>query len=99
MASLESLKTFLKRSPRHAVNMDAWIRQAGSFATQPCRVLDVSRTGVRLELKNAHGIPENFILLFSKNDPGYNATVIWRRGTQIGAEFSSRLGAMALPDS
>jgi hypothetical protein len=70
--------------------MDAWIRQQiGSFATQPCRVLDVSRTGVRLEVGNADKVPTSFILLFSKADAGHNVTVKWRRGAQIGAEFSS----------
>jgi hypothetical protein len=51
-------------------------------------VLDVSRTGVRLEIANGCSIPNNFVLLFSKSDTGHNATVKWRRGTQIGAEFS-----------
>ena len=69
--------------------MDAWIRrQTGSFEAEPCRVLDVSRTGVRLEAANAYSIPKKFLLLFAKDDAGHNATVKWRRGTQIGAEFS-----------
>jgi hypothetical protein len=50
-------------------------------------VLDVSRTGVRLEITNA-SIPNDFILLFSKTDTGHKATVKWRRGSQIGAEFN-----------
>jgi PilZ domain-containing protein len=83
-----SLKTLLKRAPRHSVNMNAWIRRPSSFATQECRVLDVSRGGVRLEAANPFSIPENFILLFSKGDIGCHATVKWRRGTQLGAEFS-----------
>jgi PilZ domain len=85
-----TLTTLLKRAPRHPLNKAAWIRQPGSFATQECRVLDVSRTGVRLEAANPFSIPENFILLFSKGDVGCHASVKWRRGTQIGAEFSSR---------
>jgi hypothetical protein len=35
-----------------------------------------------------HGIPDDFILLFSKGDVGHHVTVRWRRGTQLGAEFS-----------
>ena len=86
---LQSLRNYRERTPRHSVNMVAWIRsQNSSFAPQPCRVLDVSRTGVRLEAANAYSIPENFILSFSKNDTGHSATVKWRQGTQIGAEFS-----------
>jgi len=84
-----SLTTFRKRAPRHPLTKAAWIRQPGSFATQECRVLDVSRTGVRLETASPFSIPENFILLFSKGDIGCRASVKWRRGTQVGAEFSS----------
>ena len=86
-SGFNSLKTFLKRAPRHSVNMNAWIRQPGLFAIQQCRVLDVSRTGIRLEAANATGIPDEFILLLSKNDLGYHATVKWRQGNQVGAEF------------
>ena len=83
-----NLKSLVKRAPGHSLNKDAWIRHPGSFATQQCRVLDVSRSGVRLETANPFTIPENFILLFSKSDVGCHATVKWRRGTQVGAEFS-----------
>jgi hypothetical protein len=79
---------FVKRAPRHQVNLAAWIRQTGSFATQQCRVVDISRTGVCLEVVDDHGIPDDFILLFSKGDVGHHVTVRWRRGTQLGAEFS-----------
>ena len=86
---MESPKKFLKRAPRHPVNMDAWVRaKKGAFGKLPCRVLDVSRNGVRLEAADTNSIPDNFILLFSKDDAGHSATVKWRRGTQIGAEFS-----------
>jgi hypothetical protein len=86
-SALNSLKAFLKRAPRHSVNMDAWIREPGSFATHQCRVLEVSRTGIRLETANPAAIPNNFVLLFSKNDVGNHAIVKWRRRTQVGAEF------------
>jgi hypothetical protein len=90
MKSLEVAKNFLfKRAPRHSVNSNAWIRQTGSFATQECRVIDVSRTGARLEVENTENIPDNILLLFSRSDSGNHATVVWRRGTQVGVEFSS----------
>ena len=52
------LKSFFKRAPGHPLNKDAWIRQPGSFASQQCRVLDVSRSGIRLEAANPFIIPE-----------------------------------------
>ena len=89
MTTFESLKMFLKRDRRHQVNMAAWIRQKGSVASQQCRVIDVSRNGVRVEVADPYKIPDNFILLFSRNDAGQHASVRWRRGTQLGAEFLS----------
>jgi hypothetical protein len=89
LPSLEAAKTFfLKRAPRHSVNLNAWIRQTSSFTLQECRVIEVSRTGARLEVENTDNITDNFLLLFSKSDSGNHATVVWRRGSQVGVEFS-----------
>jgi hypothetical protein len=94
---LEPLKSFLKRVPRHPVNINAWVRKTGSFATQPCRVIEISRTGVRLEVANPYDVPNDFVLLFSKSGTGHRASAVWRRGNQVGAEFSSRLPSLAMP--
>jgi PilZ domain len=88
--NLEASKTFfIKRAPRHSVNLNAWIRQTGSFAIQECRVIEVSRTGAKLEIENTQNISDNFLLLFAKSDTGNRATVVWRRGTEVGVEFVS----------
>ena len=89
LMSLEHTKTFLKRALRGRDNINARIRQAGSFATQQCRVLDISRKNVRLQVVDADNIPDSFFLLFSNNGPAYHASVTWRRGTEVGAEFSA----------
>jgi hypothetical protein len=87
--SLESAKTFLERALSRRDNITAKIRKAGSFATQQCRVLDISRRNVRLQVVDADNIPDSFLLLFSNSGPVYHASVTWRRGTQVGAEFSA----------
>jgi hypothetical protein len=87
--SMEVAKTFLNRALGRPNNINARIRRAGSFATQQCRVLEISRKEVRLRVVNAQNIPDNFILIFSKDDPGRHASVLWRRGTELGAEFLS----------
>ena len=89
LTSLELTKTFLKRAIRGRENINARIRQAGSFATQQCRVLDISRKNVRLQVVDADNIPDSFFLLFSNDGPVYHASVTWRRGTEVGAEFSA----------
>ena len=52
-------------------------------------MIEVSRTGARLEVENTQNIPNNVLLAFSRTDSGTHATVVWRRGTQVGVEFSS----------
>jgi hypothetical protein len=83
------MKTFFrKREPRQSLNANAWIRQKGSFAVQGCRVIEVSRTGASLEVENTQNVPDNILLLFSRGDSGKQVTVVWRRDTQVGVEFS-----------
>jgi hypothetical protein len=56
--------------------------------TRPCQVLDLSRTGVRLTVTNAHSLPNTFTLMLSKSSGGYRpARVRWRHGNEVGAEF------------
>lgn len=76
-----------RRASRRGYNDNAWIRFDGAFGSRQCRLLDISRTGVRLTTANADEIPETFVLLLSKNGTGYRVRIKWRRGTEIGAEF------------
>jgi hypothetical protein len=63
------------------------IQVEGSL-TRSCQVLDLSRTGVRLAVTNAHSLPNIFTLMLSNNSGGYRtARVKWRRGNEVGAEF------------
>jgi hypothetical protein len=76
-----------RRAPRRACEINAWIRAEDCFATQQCRILDLSQTGVRLAIVDAYRTPGRFILLWSKNGTGRHANIKWRRNAQIGAEF------------
>jgi hypothetical protein len=49
-----------------------------------------SQNGIRLTAMGAHTIPNSFVLLFAKDGIEQPARVKWRRGAQIGAEFSAR---------
>jgi hypothetical protein len=90
MTSLEVGKTaFRKRALRHSVNLKAWVRQSESSAAEECRVIDISRTGARLQLENNQNIPNKFLLLFWRSDFGKPATVAWRCGTQMGVKFGA----------
>jgi hypothetical protein len=75
-----------RRATRMRVGSDAWIR--GGFAVLPCKVIDLSDTGVQIRLSTAQLVPNTFTLLTSRSaGAGRPARVKWRRGTQIGAEF------------
>ncbi len=50
-------------------------------------MIDISQSGVKLEVENPDGVPDNFLLLFSKSDAGSPTSVVWRHGIQIGAKF------------
>ena len=76
-----------RAAPRHRYDgNNTWVRLEGSLV-RPCQVLDLSRTGVRLTVTNAHSLPNIFTLILSKNSGGRPARVKWRRGTEVGAEF------------
>jgi hypothetical protein len=76
-----------RKATRKKSGADAWIR-VGSFATRPCKVVDISDTGVQITVIAPQTVPQTFSLLISRNaGSGRRALVKWRRGTQIGAEF------------
>ena len=78
-----------RRAVRKKVVRRAWIRLDG-FAVRPCRVIDLSDTGVQICLGAAQTVPKTFTFLMSRDSPpGRRAHVRWRRGTYIGAEFLS----------
>jgi PilZ domain len=76
-----------RAAPRHRYDgNNTWIQLEGSLIRQ-CQILDLSRTGVRLAVTNAHSLSNTFTLILSKNSSGRPARVKWRRGNEVGAEF------------
>jgi hypothetical protein len=75
-----------RRAARKKVGADAWIRN--QFAVRPCKVIDLSDTGIQISIDAPQTVPSTFTFLMSRTSgSGRNARVKWRRGTQIGAEF------------
>jgi hypothetical protein len=74
-----------RKSARSTHGARAWIRLDGSFATRPCRVIDLSPVGARLSIEGE--IPNAFALLLSQNSAGRKARIKWRRGNQVGIQF------------
>ncbi len=76
-----------RKSSRQKVGASAWIRPDGGFAKRPCRLLDISETGVRLAIEPGADVPSIFNFAMSSGGLGRRARIKWRNGTQIGAEF------------
>jgi hypothetical protein len=75
-----------RKAPRKEVGTDAWIRSG--FAVRPCKIVDLSDTGVQITISTAQTVAGTFMFLLSRSGgSGRPARVKWRRGTHIGAEF------------
>jgi len=76
-----------RRASRRKVSTNAWIRLDGGFAVRPCSVIDLSDTGVQISVSAAESVPSTFTFVMSRTASGRRARVVWRHGSQIGAEF------------
>jgi hypothetical protein len=77
-----------RRATRRAYNIDAWVRRDGSFAMQPCKLVDMSSRGVRISIERPEELNGTFLLMTSRDGSSARRVRLkWRRGSQIGAEF------------
>lgn len=77
-----------RKSLRRRLGSRAWIRPDGSFAVRPCRVVDLSERGVRIEVDMPLPVANRFSPLITRDAaPGRACRIKWRRGSLIGAEF------------
>lgn len=77
----------LRKAPRRKVGTGGWIRLEGGFAVRPCKVIDMSTTGVQIAVQNPETIPATFRFLETRSGHGRRARVVRRRGSEIGATF------------
>ena len=77
-----------KRDPRRVVNQAAWITLEGGFAARPCSVIDLSKTGAKVQMQTVEQLPSNLRLTFSRDGrTGRPCEVLWRRGKTVGVRF------------
>jgi hypothetical protein len=76
-----------RKAPRRKVSAAGWIRLEGGFAVRSCKIVDLSTTGVQINVNSAEMVPTTFSFLETRTGHGRRARVIRRRGSQIGAEF------------
>jgi hypothetical protein len=86
--SLGARREEKRKASRRACNIDAWVREDGSFAMQPCKLVDISSKGVRISIERPEQLNGTFLLMTSRDgSSARRVRMKWRRGNQIGAEF------------
>jgi hypothetical protein len=73
-----------REAPRLKAFVEGWADPGGVAPAIPCRVLDVSRSGAKVEYFGAE-LPDMFILVIGGAQ--HPAEVVWRRQNQVGVAF------------
>jgi hypothetical protein len=55
-----------------------------------CIIRDLTRNGARVRISRGIGLPEDVALLVIKDGLLFEASVIWRRGDELGLVFNDR---------
>lgn len=76
-----------RKATRRKVSVNGFIRPDGGFAVRPCTIIDLSDTGVQISIEDPRSVPSTFTFMTARTAKGRLASVKWRRGLQIGAEF------------
>jgi len=74
-------------SPRHPVLKSGKIVFAGGSISVDCTIRNLSETGSRLQIPTTVAIPDRFTLVDAHGGTRREATVVWRKGDQMGVRF------------
>jgi hypothetical protein len=76
------------RGARKSIQQAGWIVFEGSFAARPCKVIDLSNTGAKIEASEASPVRSKLRLAFSRDvRTGRACEVVWQRGKTFGVKF------------
>lgn len=76
------------RKPRYKSSNDAWMTIDGGFAKRSCNIVDLSKTGACIEVKDAASVPGVISIAFTKDVRNLTrCRLVWRKGSMIGLEF------------
>jgi hypothetical protein len=77
-----------RKSKRHFIYNGARLVATDGAELGTCRVIDISKTGARLETQAPAKLPEHFILLLSYDGSlRRQCVVVWRSKVAVGVEF------------
>jgi len=74
-----------RSAARQKAYSEAWADPGGVEPAIPCKVIDISHAGAKLECPPGVSLPAEFTLHVGNTK--YAARVIWRRQAQIGVEL------------
>jgi hypothetical protein len=78
----------LRKKPRRQFQYTARIVADPATPPRPCAISDISDGGARLVLNSEADLPEQFVLLLTKEgNARRKCRVVWRSGSIIGVEF------------
>jgi hypothetical protein len=79
----------LRKKPRRQFQYTARILADGATPPRPCAISDISDGGARLVLNSEADLPEQFVLLLTKEGRARRTCrVVWRSGSIVGVEFT-----------
>ena len=82
----------MRSNKRHRVLQGARILRADGSVIGACRMIDISATGAKLEVKESETLPDYFILLLSHDGRlRRQCSIVWRSDTTVGVEFIPEL--------
>jgi hypothetical protein len=77
-----------RRAPRKQLRHQGWIAARNSAVLQQCTLSDISDVGARIDVQHVDDIPDEFILLLTRNaKTRRECRVVWRSDSQIGVHF------------
>ena len=77
-----------RSEPRRRTLKEGTIVFDGGQRTLPCRILDISESGARLNVPNVIFMPEEFQLRVRYGGIK-DCEVVWQRGQTVGVRFAS----------
>jgi two-component system cell cycle response regulator len=78
-----------RRAPRRRVLKDGKVITHKNCSVVDCCVRDLSETGARIRCQDQAAIPSEFRLLLPMDGIMRDARVVWRRGDDLGVQFTA----------
>ncbi len=86
-----------RTQPRRRVLLSGKLVYGESEMTLDCSIADMSRTGARVRLSGPEALTDPIYLIEVRHGLAFKAREAWRRGAQVGLEFTRYYGLRTRP--